>query len=48
MELKKNAEGSVDEAREYVEAMLGLQVYSDKLYNSATAGHHEDHDRHEG
>ena len=34
MRLKGQAGGSVEEAREYVEAMLGLQVYSHKLYLS--------------
>jgi hypothetical protein len=47
MELKKNAEGSVDKSREYVEAMLGLQVYAHKLYKCATAGPHESHDQHQ-
>src|SRR5450756_2086105 len=34
MHLKAHAEGGVDEAREYVKAMLGLQVYSCLLYTS--------------
>lgn len=41
MHLKPQAEGSVDEAREYVEAMLGLVVYSHKLYLAAISGSHE-------
>lgn len=41
MQLKKHAAGSVDETREYVEAMLGLQVYSHKLYQCAKAEPHE-------
>jgi hypothetical protein len=41
MYLKKHAEESKDAAREYVEAMLGLQVYSHKLYNCAKAEPHE-------
>jgi hypothetical protein len=32
MELQNQAPGSVSEAREYVEAMLGLEVWSHKLY----------------
>lgn len=32
MELQKHAAGAVPEAREYVEAMLGLQVWSHKVY----------------
>ena len=47
MQLKKRAGGSVDGDREYVEAMLGLQVYSHKLYRCATAELHEAHDQHE-
>lgn len=41
MHLKTHRGGSVDEAREYVEEMLGLQVYAHKLYLSATAQAHE-------
>jgi hypothetical protein len=43
MQLKGQAEGEVDEAREYVDAMLGLQVYSHKLYGCARAGPQEEH-----
>jgi hypothetical protein len=39
--LKHHAHESVDAAREYVEAMLGLQVYSHKLYLSAKEQPHE-------
>lgn len=46
MRLKKNAQASVDEAREYVEAMLGLQVYSHKLYECARHGSHGAHQEH--
>lgn len=45
MHLKAHAERGVDEAREYVKAMLGLQVYSHSLYENIKAethaGHHE-------
>ena len=40
MELKKRKDGPVAEAREYVEAMLGLQVWSHKLYQCAMAEPH--------
>jgi hypothetical protein len=46
MALQKQANPSVDEAREYVEAMLGLQVWSHKLYlaiHAAPHGHGEAH-----
>ena len=39
--LKQHAEASVDDAREYVESMLGLQVWSHKIYLAAIAGAHE-------
>ncbi len=39
--LKQYAEESVEDAREYVESMLGLQVWSHKIYLAATAGAHE-------
>jgi len=39
--LKQYAEESVEDAREYVESMLGLQVWSHKIYLAATAGLHE-------
>ncbi|MBI4279659.1 MAG: hypothetical protein HY660_14510 [Armatimonadetes bacterium] len=45
MHLKRHAGGSVDETRRYVSAMLGLQVWSHKLYgcikSEAHAGHHD-------
>lgn len=45
MQLKKHANGPVDQAREYVEAMLGLQVWSHHLYQSAISEPHgEIHD----
>lgn len=39
--LKQYSEESVEDAREYVESMLGLQVWSHKVYLAATAGSHE-------
>lgn len=41
--LKPHADESVASAREYVEAMLGLEVWSHKLYACASAGPHEEH-----
>jgi len=46
MHLKHHTGGSVDEAREYVEAMLGLQVWSHKLYGCIKASAHEGHHEH--
>lgn len=43
MALKPHADAGVASAREYVEAMLGLEVWSHKLYACASAGPHEDH-----
>ena len=43
MELKVHADVGVPEAREYVEAMLGLQVWSHKLYLAALASAHGEH-----
>ncbi|HLO34529.1 MAG TPA: DUF6448 family protein [Candidatus Deferrimicrobium sp.] len=43
MTLKPHAEEDVAAAREYVEAMLGLEVWSHKLYACASAGPHEEH-----
>jgi hypothetical protein len=37
----KHASGSVDAQRKYVEAMLGLQVWSHKLYGCIKAAAHE-------
>lgn len=39
--LKQYAEESVEDARAYVESMLGLQVWSHKVYLAATGGPHE-------
>ena len=41
--LKRTAGKGVDEAREYVSAMLGLQVYAQSVYRSLKAGGHERH-----
>lgn len=41
MRKKESAAKSVDEAREYVEATLGLQVWSHKLYLAIKSGPHE-------
>lgn len=41
--LKPHAGDGVEAAREYVEAMLGLEVWSHKLYACASAGPHEEH-----
>lgn len=43
MTLQPHASGSVEHAREYVEAMLALEVWSHKLYACASAGPHEEH-----
>ena len=43
LELKKRRNHSVDAMREYVEAMLGLQVYSHKLFLCMKADPHEKH-----
>jgi hypothetical protein len=40
MALRKHAHGQVPEAREYVEAMLGLEVWSHKLYLAIQASAH--------
>lgn len=40
MQLKAHAGAGVAEAREYVEALLGLQVWSHKLYLAALASAH--------
>lgn len=47
MELKTHADAGVGEAREYVEAMLGLQVWSHKLYLAALASAHGGQHHHE-
>ena len=46
-ELQKRAGDNLDDAREYVEAMLGLQVWSHKLYKCALAGPHDEVREHE-
>lgn len=42
MSLKAHADEGVAAAREYVEAMLGLEVWSHKLYACASAGPHNE------
>jgi hypothetical protein len=42
MALKRHAEEGVVPARAYVDAMLGLEVWSHKLYACASAGPHEE------
>jgi hypothetical protein len=46
MHLKEHANHGVDHARAYVEAMLGLQVWSHKLYNCAKSSAHEGEHHH--
>jgi hypothetical protein len=45
--LKQYAEESVEDAREYVESMLGLQVWSHQVYLVATGGSHEHAELHQ-
>ena len=45
--LQKYADGPVDKAREYVEAMLGLQVWAHKLYLCAQSDPHDKVHSHE-
>ena len=45
--LKLQASAGVEAAREYTEAMLGLQVWSHKMYLAAQSSAHEGHDHHE-
>lgn len=47
MELKRHATHNVEAAREYVEAMLGLQVWSHKLYMTAREPAHIGAQEHE-
>lgn len=47
MELKDHDPHDVAKARAYVEAMLGLQVYSHKLYGAIKADAHEGHSGHQ-
>ena len=44
--LKQHAEESVEDAREYVESMLGLQVWAHKVYLTSIAGAHEKEGEH--
>lgn len=44
LDAKPRASGSVDDEREYVEAMLGLQVWSHKLYGAMKAAPHGKHE----
>jgi hypothetical protein len=48
MKLKAPAAATVAETREYVEAMLGLQVWSHKVYLAALASAHGGEHHHEG
>jgi hypothetical protein len=43
LEAKRRSTGSVDDEREYVEAMLGLEVWSHKLYKAVKAAPHASH-----
>lgn len=46
MELKRRSNGDVEANREYVEAMLGLEVWSHALYQAVTARPHEHEHEH--
>ena len=46
MDLRSRAGLGVDAAREYVESMLGIQVYAHKLYESLRSQPHEAHAGH--
>ena len=48
MELKPAAARDVAHAREYVEAMLGLEVWANNLYQAVLAPAHAGHDKHDG
>ena len=48
MDLKAKANGDIGANRAYVEAMLGLQVWSHSLYQAAGAAAHEHHHGHAG
>jgi uncharacterized protein DUF6448 len=48
MDLKAKANGDLDINRAYVEAMLGLQVWSHSLYAAAGSSAHEHHHDHAG
>ena len=47
MELKPAAGQDVEHAREYVEAMLGLEVWANNLYQAILAPAHARHDGHQ-
>lgn len=47
MELKLSAGEDVEHAREYVEAMLGLEVWANNLYQAVLASAHAGHDGHQ-
>lgn len=47
MELKLSAGQDVEHAREYVEAMLGLEVWANNLYQAILAPAHAGHDGHQ-
>ena len=47
MELKPSAGQDVEHAREYVEAMLGLEVWANNLYQAILAPAHAGHDGHQ-
>jgi len=46
MDLKAKADRTLGDTREYVESMLGLQVWAHKLYKAVKAGPHEEHTAH--
>ena len=46
MHLKLDKEKSVEDAREYVEAMLGLQVWSHSIYERIQGAAHNGHHQH--
>lgn len=46
MELKAHADGDIDASRDYVEAMLDLQVWSHGLYKATGAAGHDHHHVH--
>jgi hypothetical protein len=48
MQLKEHIDHSVDDAREYVEAMLGLQVWSHAVFESIHATAHPGHNHGHG
>jgi hypothetical protein len=48
LQLETDVDAGVPQAREYVEAMLGLQVWSHRLYLAALASAHGGEHHHEG